>query len=184
MERLWNRVKNGVKVGFNTAIKAVGIKQDHEDPEFVQRSQRLDSIFTDLSKLSGAIKAYSRTMNEMATASGSLAERIEGSKSLAATQVEQNLRTSLFEGCEAPLERLLTEATRAKDLRTKRWKNRELLQTSSGREFQKRSEKFSRYDASFTEAVDRLHEVFVTSIPRILATQQWVMQEFAKTLGQ
>ena len=183
MERLWNRVKNGVKVGFNTAIKAAGIKKDYEDPEFVQRSQRLDVIFNDLSKLNGTIKGLSRTMIDESSASSALAERLEAPKHLEAGTA-QGLRQSLFESCESPLERLLTRTAQAKQLRAKRWKNRELLQTSTGREFEKRSEKFARYHSAFTEAVDELDRLFVSSIRGILTSYQWVLQEFGKELGK
>lgn len=184
MQKLWNKVAKEAKVGWNTAIKATGIKKDVEDPDFIQRRAKFGILQEGATHLLRLCSTYTKDMMILSETTEELDSYVKDQEQPGTVRgICARFNQELDVKCMRPLREFLTRVSETERIQKKRWRNRELVQTSKGLELDKRTEKYTKYHRAFVTAVDQLDVIFAQLVPQVFAGLQWTLQEYYRALS-
>lgn len=184
MQKLFSKVAKEAKVGWNTAIKATGIKKDVEDPDFLQRKAKFGVLQEGAGHLLRLCSTYTKNMMTLSETSEELDSYVRDQEQPGTIRgICARFNQELDVKCMRPLREFLSRINETERVQKKRWRNRELVETSRGLELDRRTEKYEKYHRAFIAAVDQLDVIFAQLVPQVFSGLQWVLQEYYKALS-
>jgi hypothetical protein len=187
MRTLWAKAKKEATIAGSSALKAIGIVKDHEDPDFVSHVDALTCLDQSVSSLLRYLESFAADVDHIAKSSHTVCVILKDD-SMPETQIREVtaafIRDNLTEQCIKPLQAFLERSRLLCEVKRKRHRNRELMQHSSGADADRRTEKYLRYQTSFINGVDALASKHSPLLLQVLTYQQYYMKEYATALRE
>ena len=187
MREFWNKAKKELKVGWNSATKAVGIKKDQEDEGFLARAEKLDRIKKEYTGLLQAYDDWTRHMLESAGPAEAIYGYLKEPNDPLFTPrgiIAKWSNHELDRRCLEPLRAFALRFAEVDAIKQRRWRKRELMQASSGDELIKWTNSYTKYHEAFIKGADQLVVVWDRLFPHLVKSHRWIMQEMTKELEQ
>jgi hypothetical protein len=183
MLRLLSKTKKTFAIGWSTTLKAAGILDSVEDPDYLARASTLDRLRHESLSLQQSIVDYCGHVQMAAQSSEVLDNSLRDphdrcSRILGITHFHVNAQ--LLEACVKPLQALIDRIDRVGQIQTKRFRNHELLQTATGQERARIEAKYQQYHAAFVNAVDALEALAQPLYAHVWQCEAFFFQEFLR----
>jgi hypothetical protein len=185
MERLWNKARKGLKVGFTGAMKAVGLKKE-DNLDFAKREERLKEMKRGVAALLASLRKYCEDANKLAESSETIDRFLKEpeARPSAVKEITANLNQKLQELCINPLQEFLDRVAVLNVVKKKRFRNSVLLEGAADAELAKRSEKYNKYHGAYSSGVDKMEEKYKLLIAQVFAAHHHHMQEYVRALTE
>ena len=185
MREFWNKAKKELKVGFNSTVKAIGIKKDEEDEAYLARVEKFDRIVKEFTALRDGYKQWTKRTREAVVATEPIYGYLkEPSEELVTARpiIEKWTGPELEKRILTPLQQLGLRIADIDMIKSRRWRKRELMQASSGEELEKWTNSYNKYNDAFIEGVDQLAGIYERIRAYVVQSHRWILQEMTKEL--
>jgi hypothetical protein len=185
MKALWAKAKKEATIVGSSALKAAGILKDPEDSVFLQQDAILASLRTSAATLRDLLQSFASDVQSISDSSNLLRENLKDPQ-MPATQITEITSAfivdQLTEKCIKPVKTFLERVDMVETLKTKRHRNRELMQRGSEAEVPRRTQKYQQFHASFIAGVDSLASKHPVLVAQVFAYQQYFEKEYVIAL--
>jgi hypothetical protein len=184
MKALWNKAKKEATILSSTAQKAIGVKKDVEDPDFLERETKLSQIESSAKTLLQLLEQLAGQFTAIGRASETAREALKDPDAPKVPMVQITatfVESQLTEQCIQPVRDFSEHMQVLQQIKRKRHRNRELMQ-SGGSDEARRTEKYNKYHSAFVRGVDLLGQKHVTLMAVVFARQSYFMREYAYTV--
>lgn len=197
MKDIWEKAKKQYHLGVDAVMKKTGIKNEPEDPNFLNHWEKLQNIEISTMKIYKSISDLTNASQNLCDISVATSSAISSSfDTTDAPNFENSQKTVSYltdcknyckgnvwdevnEKCLGPLREYMNRIMELKKFAEKRKKNKVLCESASDpQELAKRQEKYTRYNSSYLEGVEEISTQQTDLFVQVFNEYQAIMKNF------